>query len=1048
MKIFQNYHRHSYYTNPKIADSTAKNSDYAERAVELGHGIISVMEHGWQGRYIEGYELAKEHDLKFVFGAEAYWVKDRFEKDRTNCHMYIGARNENGRQAINDILSEACLTGFYGQSRIDLPLIYSLNKDDVIITSACLKFWEYDDIEDIVRDLKNHFGKSFFLEVQYHNTDKQKELNKKILTLSAKLGIELIMGCDSHYVSQETAWERDDYIKSKGIDYADEDGWYLDYPDGDTAYNRFIEQGILTEEQIKKAMDNTNVFLTVEEYHNPCFTKDIKMPSLYPNLTQQEKDRIFMELISHKWEIEKCNVPQEKWQHYYEEIGKECKTVINTKFADYFLLDYELVRLAKEKYGGVITPSARGSASSFYVTNLIGLTMVDRISAEVKMYPERFMSETRIIESKGIPDIDLNLANVQPFVDAQKELLGENHAYPLLTYGTLRPKAAWKMYAKSQDISFDLTNAISEQIDKYEKALGYANSDDEKEEIDVNDYINEDYKEIFENSKSYLGVVSSYGIHPCSHLLYQGDIRKEIGLVKAKENICCIMDGKWAEEYKFLKNDLLKVSVVDVIDKTYKKIGIPMHTITELLELCPSDNKVWDIYKNGWTMGINQVEQVSTKGRAINYKPKNISELCAFVAAVRPGFKSMYKIFEKREDFSYGIDTLDNLIRTPQFPQSFIMYQEIQMAILNYAGIPMMECYEIIKNIAKKRLDKILKYQQIFRDGFTKIITEREGKTQEEAKVLTDQIWQILQDSASYLFCAAHAYCTAIDSLYGAYLKSHYPTEFYSVFMQMLEDSGDKNRMAQTRIEAESAYGVYFPPMRFRQDNRDISVISGKNQITNSLQSIKGFSRGIAESLYNISDIKFNDFVDFLVYLEDQGIMSTKIGDLIGLQYFSEFGKNKKLMSIYEMFRNGKTKYMSSYVEKTRIARIAMLREEFAKLKDENLSLEEQIKYDVRLTGYIQSTYNVDKRYACVQEVDTKFAPRISLYCLQNGKIASVKVKKQVFKKNPISIGDVVYCKSLVQELSKKFVDNNWVPDGTMTWWLNDYEIKNPAILT
>jgi hypothetical protein len=69
------------------------------------------------------------------------------------------------------------------------------------------------------------------------------------------------------------------------------------------------------------------------------------------------------------------------------------------------------------------------------------------------------------------------------------------------------------------------------------------------------------------------------------------------------------------------------------------------------------------------------------------------------------------------------------------------------------------------------------------------------------------------------------------------------------------------------------------------------------------------------------------------------------------------------------------------------------------------------------------------------------------MYCLQNGKISSIKIKKHVFKKNPISIGDVVYCKTFAQELSKKFVDNNWVPDGTMTWWLNDYEIKNPDIL-
>ena len=69
------------YSNIFIADSAAINEDYAKRAVELGHKVISSVEHGWQGYYYETFELAQKYNLKFIFGAEAYWVKDRFEKD-------------------------------------------------------------------------------------------------------------------------------------------------------------------------------------------------------------------------------------------------------------------------------------------------------------------------------------------------------------------------------------------------------------------------------------------------------------------------------------------------------------------------------------------------------------------------------------------------------------------------------------------------------------------------------------------------------------------------------------------------------------------------------------------------------------------------------------------------------------------------------------------------------------------------------------------------------------------------------------------------------
>lgn len=280
------------YTNTRIADSVVTNEDYAKRAKELGHGIISTMEHGWQGRYIEGYELAEKYGLTFVFGTEAYWVRDRTEQDNSNCHICIFARNENGRQAINDILSEANISGYYVRPRIDCELIFSLPPKDVIITSACVAFWKYDDSDDMVERLHDYFGKNFFLEVQYHNTEKQRELNRHILELSNEWNIPIIMGCDSHYISEEQAWERTDFLLSKGIEYPDEAGWYMDYPSGEEAYRRFADPCVLSHEQILEAMNNTNVFLEVEKYDSPIFNHEVKLPTIYPDKSQEENSNI------------------------------------------------------------------------------------------------------------------------------------------------------------------------------------------------------------------------------------------------------------------------------------------------------------------------------------------------------------------------------------------------------------------------------------------------------------------------------------------------------------------------------------------------------------------------------------------------------------------------------------------------------------------------------------------------------------------------------------------------------------------------------------
>ena len=607
----QNYHRHSCYSNIFTADSATKNEDYAKRAVELGHKIISSVEHGWQGYYFEAFELAKRYNLKFVFGTEAYWVKDRTEKDKTNAHIIILAKNENGRQAINDILSTASEDGYYYKPRIDLSLLLSLPANDVFITSACIAFWQYDDIEEIVIKIHNHFKDNFMLEIQNHNTKEQIELNKKILELSSKYNIEMIVGLDSHYIYPENAMERDYVLESKDIHYENENGWYMDYPDDKTVFRRFKDQHIFTDEQIQRAMDNTDICLSFDDYDNvPIFTKDIKLPTLYKGLTQEEKNKLYSKLISKKFKAYMKNIPSDRYDEYYQGVKMEIQTYKDTGMVDYPLIDYEIVKEAL-KLGGLITSSGRGSAVGYFTNTLCGFSKVDRFTSAIKLYPERFISTTRILETKSLPDIDINTGTPEIFEQAQINVMGKEHSYPMIAFGTFKKKSAFKLYAKAMKMDFATANIISEQIEKYETDLKYAD-DDSKDEIDIYNYVDEKYADYIKASEKYWGIISDKKKAPCSYLLYQGNIRKEIGLIKCKsestkkECITCVIDGSIAENYKFLKNDILKVDVVLLINKIFERIGMKPFDVNKLIELVTNDKKVWDLYSNGYTVGLNQ----------------------------------------------------------------------------------------------------------------------------------------------------------------------------------------------------------------------------------------------------------------------------------------------------------------------------------------------------------------------------------------------------------------------------------------------------------
>jgi DNA polymerase III alpha subunit len=175
-------------------------------------------------------------------------------------------------------------------------------------------------------------------------------------------------------------------------------------------------------------------------------------------------------------------------------------------------------------------------------------------------------------------------------------------------------------------------------------------------------------------------------------------------------------------------------------------------SVDKLLEEVRDDPRIWNLYAKGYTMGLNQVERNKTTERVMRYKPRNVVELAAFVAAVRPGFKSMLDTFVNRRHFEYHIPSLDKLLTTQEIPSSFLMYDEQILRILQSAGIPPADAYVAVKAIKKKKADKVKSFRDRFESGFTKMLKEQEGATDEEAASTVDKIWTIINDAASYMF--------------------------------------------------------------------------------------------------------------------------------------------------------------------------------------------------------------------------------------------------------------------------------------------------------
>ena len=1022
---YYNYHCHNMYGNPISMDVIVSMEDYCKRAIELGHDAFFTTCHGLQGDIFQATTLAHQYNLKMIVGAELYYVKNRFEKDRSNRHIIIIALNHDGIRDLNRVISESFTTGMYYRPRIDEELLFSLNPNNVIITTACVAGLWND--EELIVKMKNYFGGHLFLEVQDHNEEIQKEVNKTVIRLSQKYNIRIIHANDSHYIYPEDAKYRDLFLKAKGIVYEQEDNFILDYPDYDEIVKRYEIQGILNKNQINEALQSTNVFQAVDcsDYIND----EIKLPSVSENPNAELK-----KIINDSWIEDRDRIPKDKWKEYLDAIRYEVDIIEKTNMANYFLIDYNIAKIAKEKYNGVLTKTGRGSAPSFYTTRLLHLTNIDRLESPITLFPTRFMSIERILGARSLPDIDLNTADAEPFIQASKDLLGENNCGWMISWKPLQESSGFRLYCKALDIDYDTVNEIAKDLDKYRE--------DPK------------WKDIIEESKRFIGVVEGVAESPCSMVLYDRDVRSEIGMIKTPNGkICCLLDGYNCDKYKYLKNDYLTVTVWAIIRDVCNLANISIPTINELDNLL--DDKTFDVYKRGLTCSINQADSDYATGLVMRYKPKSLAEMSSFVAIIRPGCASLLNDFIERKPYTTGVKALDNILEDSEHR---LIYQESIMKYLIWLGISEPQSYDVIKKIAKKKFKepelKALKEQLL--EGWHKQVGEENG---------FEETWKVVEDAAKYSFNASHSLSYAYDSLYGAYLKSHYPLEYYTVALNYY--SNDSTRTGKLTKELVN-YKISLEKPRFRYSIDKYFMDKDTNTIYKGTEAIKFLNKDCALYLYSLKNNKYDTFTDLLIDIteaKDENnrayVNSRQIDILIKSQYFQEFGNNKKLLELYNYFKIlygrkilSKDKAVElnlpSYIfehdgvsqtEKQykfeNICDILKLIEQ--NIPDESFGIKEQVEFEQEVLGYINMTYNVDKRVCYVMDINTKYTPKVTLYCLKNGKTVVCKINKNLFNNNPLKVGDIIRASRFEERYKQIYAGGNWKRTNDKEWWCTAY---------
>lgn len=1037
IKEYENYHKHDSISNIYLPDSHVKPIDYINRIKELGYGCYFTTNHGTGGDVFESLTECKEAGIRCLYGVEGYIVKDPLEKDKRNYHIVIIPTTNKARKKLNLITSRSNIEGFYYRPRIFPEDLLKLDPDDVYITTACVAgiVRDKDAIIDIFMPLMKHFGNHMFLEVQNHNEPNQIAVNKTCLALSKKFGLELIAANDSHYIYPEQAKERLDFLRGKGLTYGDEDGYVLDFPDYDTLFERFKKQGVLSDEQITKAIANTIVFRECEDIE---IDKNIKMPTVYPKLTSDEKIGELKKHVVSKFKniIKSDHISKDELVDYKSGIAQEMKVIEDTKeinTADYFLLNEKLVDLAVNKYGGILTRTGRGSCGGFYINRILGMTQLDRFKLDIKLYPERFMSTARLLENRAMPDIDFNVVSQEPFANAAKELLGEHGCYPMIAYGTMKLGESFRNVCRSHGLAFDDYNEIAKDIENH-----------------MND---KKWLPYIEEAQTYMGTVVSASVHPCAFLLDNKDIREEYGVVKIGDAMCAMITSGEADEYKMLKDDFLVVTVYRIISDTFNLIGKPIISVSELLNNL--DEKVWNIFANGLTCTLNQADGDWATSMLKQFKPHSVSDMAMFTACLRPFFEPWRDKFINREDFTTGSSYLDEVLTSTH---SYILFQENLMQYFEWLGVTPAESIGLIKKISKKKIHP---------EDFKNLEERIKAKWIENTGSLDDfeETWEMVQSCMSYGFCSAHAVATGIDCLYGAYLKANYPLEYYTCTLSLYADDIERT----SKLIAEMPYfNIKLLPIQFGKSGADYTMDKDTNCIYKGIESIKFCNRQIADELLELSKNKYDSFTELLKDIKEKtSVNSRQLTILISLNFFSDFGKNKYLLDvvdIYDKFANSKiiakkkmeelgvSDYlMQKYAGKEtksqwrQLDNQGLINELCNRLENKPLDIVSQVRAEMDYLGYVNyiNSNMADDYYIVISFVTYKnpCTPNLVLRRICDGEEVHGRIKQsKVFKESPFGMYSILKIEGFTYDFKSKKINGEWQKSDEREIVLENYE--------
>ncbi|MBO2464948.1 DNA polymerase III subunit alpha [Actinomadura violacea] len=914
------------HTEYSMLDGAAKISPLIGKAAELGMPAVAMSDHGNMFGSYEFFKGAKKNGIKPILGVEAYvapesrhvrkpilWGEPHQKKTNEQTgeggdvsasgsylHMTMWAKDAPGLRNLFKLTSLASLEGHYRKwPRMDDELLAEHGKG-IIATTGCpsgavqtrLRLGQFDEALKAAAKYQDIFGKeNYFLELMDHGLPLERRVRDDLLKIADTLGIPPLVTNDSHYVTENQAAAHDALLcVGTGSRLAEPDRFRFS---GSGYYLKTAEEmrGIDSSEAWLEGCRNTLLVAEMVEPYDEVFERR-DLAAKFP-IPEGETESTWLRKEAERGAVKRFGdpVPAEVTERINYELG----VIDEMGFPGYFLVVADICNYAREN--GVWLGPGRGSATGSMVSYVTGITDLDPI--EHGLIFERFLNPERV----SMPDVDLDFDDRrrERMIRYVNERYGEDNVSLIITYGSIKAKAAVKDSCRINDLPYALGDKITKAFPPAAggKEISLSAIFDEKDpryaeatalrqlyEEDV------DVKRVLDTAVGIEGLTRGTGVHAAGVILSSQPLIDVMPIHQRPDDGARITgyDGPSCEELGALKMDFLGLRNLTILGDAIDNVKTNRGIEVKLTDIPMDDEPTYALLRAGWTLGVFQLDSSMMRDLTKLMAPTEFEDVSAVLALGRPGPMGA------NAHVNYALRKAGQQEITPIHPElkdalepilgntyHLVVYQEQVMAIAQQlAGYTLGGADILRRAMGKKKKEEMDKQWAIFSQGMAD-----KGYSAEAAQA----VWDVLVPFSQYGFNKSHTAGYGMVSYWTAYMKANYPAEYMAALLTSVGDNKDK--MAVYLGECRRMKVRVLPP----DVNESVAMFAAVgDDVRFGLGAVRNVGEAVVDGIVTARKEKgaYTDFGDFLTKVPMPVCKKSAIESLIKAGAFDSLGHPRR----------------------------------------------------------------------------------------------------------------------------------------------------------